>query len=61
MRGRVMGLYMMTIQAVPLGWLVGGSLATALGNEGALVTGAAALFGVVVLAFIRSPELRHLR
>ena len=52
MRDRVMGLYMMTVQAVPIGWLVGGSLATALGNEAALVVGA--------LAFVHSPELRRL-
>jgi MFS family permease len=60
MRGRVMGLYMMTIQAISLGWLVGGSLATVFGNEVALVTGASAFIGIVVLAFARSPELRRL-
>ena len=60
MRGRVMGLYMMTNQAVPLGWLLGASLATLLGNEAALVAGALAFTGIVALAFIRSPELRRL-
>ena len=60
MRGRVMGLYMMTLQAIPLGWLVGGSLGTAFGSEAALVTGAVAFTGIVAIAFIRSPELRRL-
>ena len=60
MRGRVMGLYMMTLQAIPLGWLVGGTLATAFGNEAALVIGALVFTSIVALAFIRSPELRRL-
>ena len=60
MRGRVMGILTMTMQVVSLGWLLGGALATAFSNEVALVIGGTVFAGSNLLAYARSPEVRHI-
>jgi MFS family permease len=59
MRGRVMALYVLSMEMFPLGWLVGGLLATWLGYEQALIV--SALFGtpVMALGLVLSPSLRR--
>lgn len=61
MRGRVMGIFMMGTQLIPLGWLIGGVLATFLGNADALVISAVIFGGLGVLVYIRSREIRGLQ
>lgn len=45
--------------SLALGWLAGGTLAQAMGNEEALVAAAVAGAGVTLLAFAASPVLRR--
>lgn len=59
MRGRVMSIFSIAAEFGALGWLAGGALAQAIGNEEALVAAAAAGAGVTLLAFAASPVLRR--
>ena len=59
LRGRVMSLYVISMQMFPLGWLYGGALATALGNEWALIVSAAGGTPLSILAYSLSPGLRR--
>jgi len=59
LRGRVMSLYVISMQMFPLGWLYGGAVATAVGNEWALIISAIGGSSVTVTAFILSPALRR--
>ena len=56
MRGRVLGLYRLVSAASPLGLIAGGALASAVGNEVALVIGMALSTPVLLLAYGRSPS-----
>jgi MFS family permease len=59
MRGRVMSLYVLSMDMFPLGWLYGGALAAWLGNEEALVISALGGTPVMLLALLLSPQLRR--
>ena len=59
MRGRVMSLYVISMQMFPVGWLYGGALASVLGNEWALVVSAAGGTPIVIAAYALSPGLRR--
>jgi MFS family permease len=59
MRGRVMSIYAITAEFGTLGWLAGGALARAIGNDQALWAGAAAGTAVTLSAFAMSPALRR--
>jgi len=58
MRGRVMSLYVISMQMFPLGWMYGGALATAVGNEWALIVSAAGGTPLSIAAYALSPGLR---
>ena len=60
MRGRVMSIFTMTLQVLPLGWLLGGVLATFLGNEAALVIGGTVFLTFNLLAYASSRQLREM-
>jgi MFS family permease len=57
MRGRVMGIFRITKQSMPLGWLLGGVLATLLGNVPTLSLCALLFIGFNLLAYLRSSQL----
>ena len=59
LRGRVMSLYVISMQMFPLGWLYGGALAAALGNEWALIVSAAGGTPIAIAAYALSPGLRR--
>ena len=59
MRGRVMALYVLSMEMFPLGWLVGGLLATWIGNEPALIVSALCGTPVMAMALLLSPSLRR--
>jgi len=59
MRGRVMSLYVISMQMFPVGWLYGGALAAAVGNEWALIISAAGGTPPTILAYALSPGLRR--
>jgi MFS family permease len=59
MRGRVMSLYVLSMDTFPIGWLWGGTLAAWLGNEEALVVSALCGTPVMLLAMALSPQLRR--
>ena len=61
MRGRVMSIFTMTLQVLPLGWLLGGVLATLLGNEATLVIGGTVFMTFNLLAYGASRQLREMR
>ena len=58
MRGRVMGVWGMAQAMFPVGWLVGGALAQAVGNERALIISALCGTPVAIALFLLSPSLR---
>lgn len=60
MRGRVVSVFMVGVQMMSLGWLIGGVLATVFGNAGALVISAAVLGGYGVIACFKSSEIRNI-
>ena len=60
MRGRVMGIFRITKQSMPLGWLLGGVMATLLGNVVTLVICAGMFIGFNLLAYLRSSQLREI-
>ncbi|MDA1279100.1 MAG: MFS transporter [Chloroflexi bacterium] len=59
MRGRVMSLYVISMNMFPLGWLFGGAMAQWLGNEEALVISALLGTPIAALALVMSRELRR--
>lgn len=59
MRGRVMALYVLSMEMFPLGWLFGGTMAAWLGNEQALVISAIGGTPVMLAAVLLSPALRR--
>lgn len=59
MRGRVMALYVISMDMFPLGWLVGGVLAAWLGNEEALIISALGGTPIMLLGLLLSPALRR--
>lgn len=62
LRGRVMSVYVfMFLGMTPLGSLQAGALARWLGAPAALGIGAAVLTAIILLAWIRVPELREVR
>ncbi len=60
MRGRVMGIFRITKQSMPLDWLLGGVMATLLGNVVTLVICAFMFIGFNLLAYLRSSQLREI-
>ncbi len=59
MRGRVMSIHSMSLQAVTLGWLVGGALSQAIGPERMLTLTASIFTGMTIAAFASSRALRE--
>ena len=59
MRGRVMSLYVISMNIFPLGWLFGGAVAQWLGNEEALIISAMLGTPVAIAALLLSKELRR--
>ena len=60
LRGRVMGLYTISMQMFPLGWLYGGALAVAVGNEWTLIISALGGTPIAIAAYALSPGLRRI-
>jgi hypothetical protein len=60
MRGRAMGVFFVALQLFGLGWLIGGALAEAVGNEATLLIGGGAFALLNVAAYWRSETLRTL-
>ena len=60
MRGRVMGIFRITKQGLPLAWLLGGVMSTLLGNVATLVICACVFIGFNLLAYLRSSQLRKI-
>ncbi len=59
MRGRVMSLYVLSMDMFPMGWLIGGTLAAWLGNEQALIISALGGTPIMLLGLLLSPALRR--
>ena len=58
MRGRVMAVFLLAMQFLGLGWLLGGAMAEAFGNEATLLVGGLTFIALNLLAYFRSAELR---
>jgi MFS family permease len=58
-RGRVMGIFFMIALIFQLGWIAGGALDTAIGTRQAALIAAGGSLVMVLIAFGRSRELRH--
>ena len=58
MQGRALSVYAVLTASFPLGFILGGWLASAFGNEAAILMGAAVSTPVMVAAFALSPGLR---
>ena len=59
MRGRVMAVFFMAFQLFGLGWLLGGAMAEAFGNEATLAAGGLTFIFFNLLAYLRSATLRN--
>lgn len=59
MLGRVMSIYGVLTASFPLGLVLGGALASAFGNERAIIIGALGSTPVILLIYMLSPELRR--
>lgn len=59
MRGRVMSVFGLITAAFPLGFVLGGALAQAFGNETAIILGMVGSTPVLALIYISSPALRR--
>ena len=59
MLGRVMSIYGVLTASFPLGLALGGALASAFGNERAIILGALGSTPVILIAYALSPELRR--
>ncbi len=60
-RGRVTSVFMLMVQMFPLGWLIGGALADAVGPRWTLTMGALLTLTLCSMAFWRAKELRAVR
>ena len=60
MRGRVMGMYTITFSLIPLGGLMGGTIASIYNERIAIAIGAAILAAIFVLVGITQPVIRSL-
>ena len=60
MRGRVMGIYTITFSLIPLGGLMGGTIASVYDERVAVVTGAAILAAIFVIVGVTQPVIRSL-
>ena len=60
MRGRVMGMYTITFSLIPLGGLMGGTIASIYNERIAIAIGAAILAAIFVLVGITQPAIRSL-
>ncbi len=58
-RGRVTSVFMLIVQLFPLGWLIGGLSAEAIGPQWTLVAGALATLALCSVAYWRAAELRR--
>ena len=59
MLGRVMSIYGVLTASFPLGLVLGGALASAFGNEWAIIIGALGSTPVILLIYMLSPGLRR--
>jgi MFS family permease len=59
MRGRAMSVWGISSEVFPVGWIVGGAMATAFGNETALIISACLGTPVALLFFALSPSFRR--
>ena len=59
MQGRVMALYVLSMDMFPMGWFVGGTLASWVGNEEALIISALCGTPVMLIGLLLSPALRR--
>lgn len=55
----IMSLYTIAVGTVPIGWAIGGAIATFTTNETALILAATLSIAVTLIAYIASPSLRH--
>ncbi len=60
MRGRVMGVYTITFSLIPLGGLMGGTIATVYDERVAVVIGAAILAAIFLVVGVTQPVIRSL-
>ena len=60
MRGRVTSIYSLALASLPLGFILGGTLAAMVSNEFALVAGALLATPTITVIYLRSPHLRRL-
>ncbi len=60
MQGRVLSMYNVVTASFPLGFILGGALASLFGNEAAIVMGAIVSTPVVLAAYAMSPALRRM-
>ena len=58
-RTRVINIYTIAIAVIPIGWAVGGAIATFTTNETALITSAIACITITLAAYIASPAVRR--
>jgi MFS family permease len=61
MRGRIMSLWVISMQATALGWVVGGVLGSWWGNETMLLVTGGLFIAVPILVVAFSKELRRAR
>ncbi len=59
MQGRVLSMYSIVTAAFPLGFILGGALASLFGNEAAIVMGMMVSTPVVLVTYAMSPGLRR--
>lgn len=60
MQGRVLSMYGLVTASFPLGFILGGALASLLGNEAAIVIGALISTPVILVTYAISPALRRM-
>ncbi len=60
MQGRVLSMYGLVTASFPLGFILGGALASLFGNEEAIVIGALISTPVIVVTYALSPKLRRM-
>ena len=58
-RTRVINIYTIAMALIPIGWAVGGAIATFTTNETALITSAIACITLPIIAYIASPAFRR--
>ncbi len=60
MQGRVLSMFNVVTASFPLGFILGGTLASLFGNEAAIVIGAVVSTPVVLMTYAMSPVLRRM-